>query len=378
MLNLDIILRTYETELRPSVKRIAPKPEMVRRCVKSLKESVRQSKLNARLHVVENLGNAESLKRCFELGLEVGRELILFAEDDWLFYPSAISEMVRDWEVLTQKVQSAVAIYPYDDPDRYDRDGAVMQSRILRGNKRPYRTTEFSTQTFLIHKVSFLQKWALFMGSTETGEEEEGTNKVWRNGVTLFSPIPSYAIHMQNTNPEIFQDWYTLWRQQEKIIDIKVLKATKLNLGCGEDILQGYDNIDIREMPGAIKADVRDLPYEKESIEEIRAIDVYEHIPHGESEILLGHWVSLLRSGGKLIIQTPDLDVIINWIKEAKNAREIAVRIKFLYGAQDYLENYHYTVGQKDLLDFYLRRSGIEGEINIETRDTNLYVEAIK
>jgi len=187
---------------------------MVRRCVRSLKESAR--KVNHRLHVVENLGNAESLKRCFELGLEVGRDLLYFVEDDWLHFPNSLSEMVSDWEMFQGRMPNApVAIHPYDDPDRYDRDQSALQSRIVRGGKRHYRTNEYSTQTFMIHKEGFLQNWVEFMGSAETGYEEDGTNKVWRNGCILFSPIPSLAIHMNGDNPEIFQDWRTLWENSQ-------------------------------------------------------------------------------------------------------------------------------------------------------------------
>ena len=65
----------------------------------------------------------------------------------------------------------------------------------------------------------------------------------------------------------------------------------KLNLGCGDDIKKGYVNIDVRNLPGVnIVGDVCNLPFEKNSIDEILALDVYEHVSYLKSQVLLIHW----------------------------------------------------------------------------------------
>ena len=235
---LDIILRTCDRELR-AVERIAPKKEIIRRCVQSLLNSIKQAKgISIKLHIVddnskeplkkladkfyplEKTGNAESLKFCYELALKEGKELIYFVEDDWLHFPEAISEMIKDFQTFQSKLpNSPVAIHPYDDPDRYDRDGSKLLSRIVRGAKRHYRTNEYSTQVFLIHKEAFAQFWTIWMESIDEKKKEiheaNITNQIWRKSCILFSPIPSLAIHMNGNNPELYQDWRKIWENSQ-------------------------------------------------------------------------------------------------------------------------------------------------------------------
>lgn len=154
--------------------------------------------------------------------------------------------------------------------------------------------------------------------------------------------------------------------------------AILLNLGCGTDLQQGYDNIDIRDLPGVIKADVRNLPYKPESVDEIRAIDIYEHIPFRESQTLLNHWVSLLKPGGVLIIQSPSIEVLARNILISTSIKDIEISIAFIFGNQDYKENSHFTSCHPELMEHYLRNAGISGDIKIKTMQTNLVIHARK
>lgn len=151
-----------------------------------------------------------------------------------------------------------------------------------------------------------------------------------------------------------------------------------LNLGCGEDLLQGYDNIDIRYLPDTIKADVRKLPYEPETVDEIRAVDVYEHVSFTESQALLNHWVSLLKTGGRLIIQSPSIEALARRILTSTNVKDIEDSIQYIFGNQDYKENTHYTACHPELMTYYLRNAGITGEIAFKTEATNLTIKARK
>ena len=154
--------------------------------------------------------------------------------------------------------------------------------------------------------------------------------------------------------------------------------ALLLNLGCETDIQQGYDNIDIRDLPDVICADIRKLPYELGTVDEIRAIDVYEHVSFTESQVLLNHWVSLLKSGGLLIIQGPSIEVLARRILTSTSIKDIEDSIKYIFGNQDYEENTHYTACHPELMEYYLRNAGITGEITCYTEGTNLIFKARK
>jgi SAM-dependent methyltransferase len=151
-----------------------------------------------------------------------------------------------------------------------------------------------------------------------------------------------------------------------------------LNLGCGSDIQQGYDNIDVRGLPDTIQADVRKLPYEPNSVDEIRAIDVYEHVSFTESQALLNHWVSLLKPGGRLIIQGPSIEVLARRILTSVNVKDIEDSVAFIFGNQDYKENTHFTACHPELMEYYLRNAGITKEITCHTEGTNLIIKARK
>ena len=71
----------------------------------------------------------------------------------------------------------------------------------------------------------------------------------------------------------------------------------KLNLGCGDKILEGYVNADIRDL-SKIKSSVAD---------EMLAVHVVEHFYYWEVIPLLKSWRRLLKPGGKLILECPTL-----------------------------------------------------------------------
>jgi len=157
------------------------------------------------------------------------------------------------------------------------------------------------------------------------------------------------------------------------------MQYLKLNLGSGDKILEGYHNIDIRNLSGlTVVADVEELPYKNGTVVEILALDVFEHISYHRSKSLLKHWVSLLKPGGKLIIQAPCLDNIITYFMNSKTAQDIEVGIAVIFGGQDYKENTHFTVAQSKLMESYLRESGITGCIQCTDNGTNRIWEAYR
>jgi len=140
-----------------------------------------------------------------------------------------------------------------------------------------------------------------------------------------------------------------------------------LNLGCGNEVREGYINVDIRCLPGVdVVADVSNLPFRDNSINEIRAVDIYEHISHLKSQELLSHWVSKLRDKGRLFIQTPCINKIVEYFSSIKDLGMVETVIACIFGGQSYLENYHKTICYPGLMDYYLREAGIRG--NIEFR----------
>src|SRR5581483_8108430 len=88
-------------------------------------------------------------------------------------------------------------------------------------------------------------------------------------------------------------------------------KKIKLHLGCGELIMPGYINIDEGQRPGVsydINANILDLKFANNSVDEIRLHHVFEHFHRYQTVVLMfifNHW---LKDGGILTIETPDFE----------------------------------------------------------------------
>jgi SAM-dependent methyltransferase len=93
---------------------------------------------------------------------------------------------------------------------------------------------------------------------------------------------------------------------------LRFLTMLKLNLGCGDKILLGYVNVDVAheragKQPDVI-CDVRNLEkFENNYADEILAVHVVEHFWRWEVESILKEWVRVLKPGGKMILECPNL-----------------------------------------------------------------------
>jgi SAM-dependent methyltransferase len=88
----------------------------------------------------------------------------------------------------------------------------------------------------------------------------------------------------------------------------------KLNLCCGDDVRDGYINIDVRKTkPNVLIIDLeKELlkPFPNNSVDEVIAKDCVEHISWRRVEDLLKDIHRVLKCGGRVYIQVPDLEAI--------------------------------------------------------------------
>lgn len=111
--------------------------------------------------------------------------------------------------------------------------------------------------------------------------------------------------------------------------------SKKLNLGAGMDILEGWQNLDIREYPGIdIVCDVsKELPFNENTIERIYASDVLEHIMYADVPKTLKEWYRVLVPRGRITIKVPSLSTIAtNYVRHGIDAKEF---VRLIYGGQE-------------------------------------------
>lgn len=86
----------------------------------------------------------------------------------------------------------------------------------------------------------------------------------------------------------------------------------KINVGCGARVLPGWTNCDIEVHPDAprkpeILCDARKIPLDDGVADTVMAIHVFEHFYRWEAEEVLREWRRLLKPGGLLILELPNL-----------------------------------------------------------------------
>jgi|GEM_PF-3598173 len=113
-----------------------------------------------------------------------------------------------------------------------------------------------------------------------------------------------------------------------------------LNLGCGDDIREGYTNIDILPLnESVVSCDVRELEYEDGSVDGMLALNVLQCFPMQEIPQILTDWYALLNEGAELVVSVPSLSLAAeeysfeNWSATKFNT--------FLFGEQTNEGNFH-------------------------------------
>jgi hypothetical protein len=85
----------------------------------------------------------------------------------------------------------------------------------------------------------------------------------------------------------------------------------RLNLGCGDKILDGYCNVDVAparlgRAPDVL-CDLHKLTFDDESADEILSVHVVEHFWRWEVVDILREWARVLKKGASMIVECPNL-----------------------------------------------------------------------
>ena len=154
----------------------------------------------------------------------------------------------------------------------------------------------------------------------------------------------------------------------------------KLNLGCGFNKLAGYVNVDIRkEVSPDVVCDIQKLLYPDNSVDEIFASHLLEHIGWRKVDEVLKEWYRVLKPEGYLKLILPNMKFLctkfLQW-EETDNMNSLKENMKVVYGNQDYPYNFHYFGYTPKLISFTLSSSNFK---IIEIKDEiDLKVIALK
>jgi predicted SAM-dependent methyltransferase len=160
-------------------------------------------------------------------------------------------------------------------------------------------------------------------------------------------------------------------------VEPRVLNPSKLqeglirvNLGCGHIPLEGYVNVDERDLPGVdVVAEVGALPFDPDSIDEIRSEHLLEHFPPPRLRQLLHYWHQLLRPGGILSAVVPDAESMLYGYSKGEIPWTDLKEVTF--GGQEYSGDFHFTMFSQDDIREVLQSAGFSDVKVVESGRRN-------
>lgn len=120
----------------------------------------------------------------------------------------------------------------------------------------------------------------------------------------------------------------------------------KLNIGAGDTKIEGFLPIDRKFGQEAFP-----LPFQPNSIEEIRCAHMLEHLSFSDVMSALKDWYEKLKPGGRVRIAVPDVDRILN-------SRHDPGWHFYLMGGQINENDFHKSCFTKAILTAYMQRAG--------------------
>ena len=256
MKSLDIIIRTHDKSNISKFPRFisVSKKELIEGCITSLINSANQCKNKINIIVLDDHSSQEFLHNLNNIlktsrhsikiiSLEEGgpnksalsqfeycknstADLVYSVEDDYLHSPTALYEMLSEYEYLSSKynLPQPLCIFPWDEPETYDSKHNTPEL-IMRGQYRHWKTGWGTTFTMMTSPKVFQDHWEIFEKlATEYQEWDVTGNKndtihegntisyIWSKHIIRINPIPSLVLHMQSSLQEdSYIDWKYWW-----------------------------------------------------------------------------------------------------------------------------------------------------------------------
>lgn len=202
------------------------------------------------------------------------------------------------------------------------------------------------------------------------GENNSNQNKIRKpQTFTLKSDSQSNQEYEQLDYNEGFEN--STLKKLQKLGIYQPYRPLRLHLGCGEQYLEGYINIDfpqklnpIQKVKADYYEDITKLDFPCGTVDEIRLHHVFEHFDYVTSIILLIKWYEWLKVGGILRIETPDLEGCAQVILSSNSLRNKQAIVRHLFGSQEATWAYHLDGWFKDKFQLYLQNFGFEVKVN--------------
>jgi GT2 family glycosyltransferase/Flp pilus assembly protein TadD/predicted SAM-dependent methyltransferase len=209
---------------------------------------------------------------------------------------------------IAQNPKEYLELFQYILHNREDatRKALIGQKEVFEKHTWYHRTEKFSLELYdnLFSQTSEISSGRANKNETYVLRQDQGLLNCDEN--------ENLENNMHNDLKGVKDDYFLdiirktgKWNEKEPL---------RLHLGCGEQYLEGYINIDypqgqhnVMKIKADLFTDILQLYFLSESIDEIRLHHVFEHFNRVTAIALLIKWHSWLKVGGILHIETPDI-----------------------------------------------------------------------
>ncbi len=163
----------------------------------------------------ETFSNLSSLLKSFEVGKELGEDLVFFVEDDYIHFEEMIEEMVATYQRISSQIKKDLFICPSDYPYLYMDN---TKTDVLIGSKRHWRSVNKTLCTFMTSKKLLNHYWENFYTNCLDRNDpfEKYLNEIYKSELCL-SPLKSLSVHLTNINSSYglspFIDYKKIWEE---------------------------------------------------------------------------------------------------------------------------------------------------------------------
>jgi glycosyltransferase involved in cell wall biosynthesis len=160
------------------------------------------------------------------------------------------------------------------------------------------------------------------VGHNSTYSPEAGTNTgsmpIWHKDNRTFRDIPEYAREIIKRNGLLNCKRYN--------------RNIKLNVGSGGINYPGYLSVDLYDDRADIIMDITKLDFNYNAVSEILASHVFEHLNPYHVMDILKNWYDVLKPGGKLVMEMPNIEELCKKFVTATKAERYGV-LNAIYGS---------------------------------------------
>ena len=143
------------------------------------------------------------------------------------------------------------------------------------------------------------------------------------------------------------------------IIDNEDEIPLKLNLGCGNDLLEDFQNIDLFVSgDGIIKMDALELDYNDNEVDEILAKNLLQYMPMNELKLALQEWGRVLKPGGLLRLECSSLKLMAKAM--INESWDFDLADKMFYGKQSHPGDYILNAFDSNKIKTHLEYAGMQ------------------